>query len=183
MNCIHCGRDIPDVARVCPYCGRAVQGNIPAAPGPQATWQQQPPQTTYAPPYTPAAATYAPAYQTPLPAHLPSGNDPAALPHVQGWNWGGFFLSWMWALGHERITAAAIILITSFVPFVRWGFKIYFGIKGNELAWTHRRFRDLDEFRSVQRAWMIWGAVAFGLSMLFWAFYFTMMIVGSMSNF
>jgi hypothetical protein len=159
--CTGCGKEIAPSAAMCGACGRAVQtaGNAgmhtfapPAIHGPQAV-----------PVYY---ATTAP----PLPAYLVSGNDPEALPLLNGWNWGGFFLSWMWCLAHERISTGVLILVLGIIPglgtLVRWGFKIYLGVKGNELAWSSRRFRDINEFNDIQRAWTVWGIVIFVISII-----------------
>jgi len=167
--CTGCGKAIEPFAAACNWCGRDVRAAKTAA------------MHTFAPPATPAPQTVPQYYAPPaplLPAYLPSGNDPEALPKLTGWNWGGFFLSWMWCLSHERISTGVVILVASIIPglgtLVRWGFKIYLGVKGNELAWSSRRFRDLSEFHDIQRAWTVWGIVTFTVSMIFFILFIGM---------
>lgn len=118
----------------------------------------------------------------PVPAYLPSGNDPEALPQVKGWNWGGFFLSWIWAISHERVGTGVVIFLASILPgiglIVRWGYKIYFGIKGNELAWSSRRFENIKQFQETERAWAIFGGIVFGLNIVTLVIYFLFATLG-----
>ena len=67
-----------------------------------------------------------------------------------GWNWGAFWLHWIWGIGNT--------VWLSFVVFALgliW--SIVLGIKGNEWAWQGRRFDSIEHFRQVQRVWMYWG--------------------------
>lgn len=82
----------------------------------------------------------------------------AAVPaEIQGWNWGGFLLSWIWGIGNNVLIA----LVALIVPF--WG--IYLGIKGNELAWQNKRWDSVEHFKATQRKWAIAGLVVLGLSL------------------
>ena len=38
-----------------------------------------------------------------------------------------------------------------------------FLIKGNEIAWKNRRFRNTAEFKAVQKKWFIWGCWVYGI--------------------
>ena len=44
---------------------------------------------------------------------------------------------------------------------------IIFLIKGNELAWKNRKFKDIEQFKDVQKKWNIWGYTIFILSFMF----------------
>lgn len=77
------------------------------------------------------------------------------------WNWGAFFLSWIWGIGHSVwIALLALIgplgLIMMFV----------LGVKGNEWAWQYRKFESVDQFKAVQKAWAKWGVILFILELV-----------------
>ena len=96
---------------------------------------------------------------------LPSGNDPAMLPQLTGLNWGAALLSWIWLIPIKPLWAGIAFLVGVVIPFGAFGIMGYLLIKGNELAWTHRPFRDVDEFRAVQSAWLKWGVTLLIVSM------------------
>ena len=158
--CRACGQPAPVGAAFCPYCGCASPTQAAQAPqaAPQAGWQQQPPQ-----PYG-AYPAYSP---------LPSGNDPAMLPHVQGWNWGAFVISWIWAFSHRLpgwgvgilvLNLASNIPVVGILPgLAAFGLSIYLGIKGNDLAWRQRPFQGVEHFRATERVWRTWGIVLFAI--------------------
>ncbi len=75
---------------------------------------------------------------------------------LKGWNWGAFFLNWIWGLGNSTFIA-----LLMFVPFVNIIMVFVLGAKGNKWAWQNRIWRDIDHFRSVQRKWAIAGAIVF----------------------
>ena len=121
----------------------------------------------------------------PTPLASPSGNDPALLDAVRGWNWGAFLLPMPWAFGHRlwawgtALFAAVLAspLIAMFAMFAGWftmwihfalmvfcplfylGVGIYLGMRGNELAWRVGHNRGLDHFRAVERVWRNWGII------------------------
>lgn len=81
----------------------------------------------------------------------------AAVPEeIRGWNWGGFFLSWIWGIGNKTWIA-----FLAFVPFIGWITNIYLGIKGNELAWKNREWQDATQFKATQKKWAIAGVAVF----------------------
>lgn len=69
-----------------------------------------------------------------------------------GFNWGAFWLSWVWGLSNGVYVSLLVLIL----PIV-W--QVYLGVKGNELAWRHRRFTDVEHFYAVQRTWAKWGWV------------------------
>ena len=100
---------------------------------------------------------------------------------VKGWCWGGFLMSWIWAIGNRTwigllsaipyvglavaiwlgITdrAPAWIGLLGVTPFVGLGVTIWLGIKGRELAWKNGKWKSVKHFNRVQRAWTILGIV------------------------
>jgi hypothetical protein len=106
-------------------------------------------------PQTAVPPTAAPAGPAPAPVEWEntSGTPGAAAPpEILGWNWGAFLLTPFWAIAHQ-----VWIGLLCFVPYVGWIMSIVLGIKGSEWAWQNRRFSSAQEFRDVQRAWMLWG--------------------------
>ena len=47
---------------------------------------------------------------------------------------------------------------------------IIFLIKGNEIAWRNRKFKDIKQFKDIQRKWNIWGYTIFILFFMFIAY-------------
>lgn len=74
---------------------------------------------------------------------------------VGGWNWGAFFLTWIWSIGNS-VWIGLIALIGGPVTLI---IAIALGIKGNEWAWQNRRFESVEHFKEVQRKWAIWGII------------------------
>jgi hypothetical protein len=74
---------------------------------------------------------------------------------IKGWNWGAFFLNWIWGIGNSTYIA-----LLMFVPFVNFVMPFVLGAKGSEWAWKNRVWRDTDHFRSVQRKWA-WAGLIF----------------------
>ena len=95
----------------------------------------------------------------------PSSEIPA---EVRGWSWGAVGLNWIWGAYH-----GVWISLLIFVPFVNLIWWIVLGVKGKEWAWRNMKWVNVEEFKSVQKTWDIWGAiffflplVLFGLSLL-----------------
>ena len=74
---------------------------------------------------------------------------------LRGWNWGAFFLNWVWGLAHN--TPIALLM---FVPGVNIVMLFVLGAKGNEWAWANNAWRDVEHFKRSQRLWarVGWGA-------------------------
>lgn len=99
---------------------------------------------------------------TPSSAIMPTTSVP---PEVRRWNWGAFFLTWIWGIGNN-----VMIAFLCFVPFLGFIMPIVLGIKGGEWAWEKKRWDSLEHFQRVQR---IWAWVGLGVFLWFMA-----MIVG-----
>ncbi|GMV38244.1 MAG: hypothetical protein AMXMBFR61_27520 [Fimbriimonadales bacterium] len=89
-----------------------------------------------------------------------------ALPYqLQGkFNWGAFFLGWIWGLNHKAyitLLQIPIAALGAFIPFVPGviglAFAIWVGFKGFEWAWQSGRFQTVEHCLEVQRIWMLWG--------------------------
>lgn len=96
------------------------------------------------------------------------GHDVDEANIARGWNWGAFWLNWVWGIAHS--TWIALLM---FVPGVNLVMPFVLGWKGNAWAWRNNTWRDVEHFRRTQRIWagVGWGA-AIGLpalmALLFW---------------
>ncbi len=80
-------------------------------------------------------------------------NEPAEIPReLDRWNWGAFFLNWIWGIGNS--TWIALLM---FVPVVGFVMMFVLGARGSRWAWQNRAWRDAEHFRKTQRAWAIAG--------------------------
>jgi hypothetical protein len=95
-------------------------------------------------------------------------------PEIKEWNWGAFFLTWIWGIGN-RVWLALIALVP--VPLVGLAMMVLLGIKGNEWAWQSKKWESLEQFRHRQRIWMYWGIAAF-IAPFFFILGWILIIVG-----
>jgi hypothetical protein len=84
-----------------------------------------------------------------------------------GWNWGGFLLPYLWLIGHGRVAAGMLLMLSTGVPFfnllhfaVYPILGIYLGLNGYEQAWRHQPYHSTEQLRLRERDWAIWGFVA-----------------------
>lgn len=77
------------------------------------------------------------------------------------WNWGAFFLHWIWGLSNRVYQALLIFIpgVTLIMPFV-------LANKGNEWAWRNKRWESIEHFQHVQQKWSNWGIVIFFISII-----------------
>lgn len=80
---------------------------------------------------------------------------------IRGWNWGAFFLNWIWGLGNRTYIALAM-----FIPGVNIVIPFLLGFMGNKWAWRNREWEDVDDFLASQRRWAVAGTCLF-LLMIF----------------
>ena len=73
---------------------------------------------------------------------------------IKGWNWGAFFLNWIWSIGNN-VWIGLLALILGIIM------SIILGIKGSEWAWQNRRWESVEQFKTVQHTWAVWGVVIF----------------------
>lgn len=80
-------------------------------------------------------------------------------PEARRWNWGAFFLTWIWGIGNNVLIAFLV-----WVPLLNLVMPIILGIKGGEWAWQKKRWDSVEHFQSVQRTWA-W--IGFGVFLFF----------------
>jgi hypothetical protein len=82
-------------------------------------------------------------------------NHPAEIPpELDRWNWGAFFLNWIWGIGNSTFIA-----LLTLIPGVNFIMIFVLGARGSRWAWRNRTWRDAEQFRRTQRNWAIAGLV------------------------
>ncbi len=76
---------------------------------------------------------------------------------LEGWNWGGFLLTWVWGIGNN-VWIALVALAP--VPIVGLAVGILLGLKGNEWAWQNKKWASVEHFHKTQRIWLYLGIAA-----------------------
>ncbi|HEY0075249.1 MAG TPA: DUF1559 domain-containing protein [Abditibacteriaceae bacterium] len=82
------------------------------------------------------------------------GQNSVVPAEIQGFNWGAFFLSWIWAISHR-----AWIGLLALIPCVGLVMCFVLGFKGNEWAWRNRHYPSIADFKRAQKSWAIAGLV------------------------
>ena len=83
--------------------------------------------------------------------------------------WGGFiillclsFLTLMYIPKHTLMQLFAYAYVVFLIlSIILSPMGIIFLIKGNNLAWKNRRFESIDQFKNIQKKWLIWGCIIF----------------------
>ena len=92
---------------------------------------------------------------TPHAPGLAPGLSREIPPDLDRWNWGAFFLNWIWGFGNRTPIALVCLL-----PFVGLVMMFVLGAKGSAWAWGKGGWTSAEHFRRVQRRWAIWGALS-----------------------
>jgi hypothetical protein len=81
--------------------------------------------------------------------------DPRTVPgEIDRWNWGAFFLNWIWGIGN----GTPIALLT-LIPGLGVIMLFVLGVKGSSWAWRNKRWDSIAHFKRVQRNWAIAGFI------------------------
>jgi hypothetical protein len=85
-----------------------------------------------------------------------SGQGATAVvpPEISGLNWGAFLLNWIWGLGNKTYIA-----LLALIPFLNVIMIFVLLFKGNEWAWRNKAWESIEQFKSVQKKWAIWGLI------------------------
>lgn len=131
---------------------------------------------------------------TPLTSPLESSNGQATREfpaELNKFNWGAFFLSWIWGIGHG-VWIALLIFLFNFFPMIAsligllitsivgegigsivtsiltivslviiFGFLIWLGRNGNRLAWKAGRVKDIESYKKAEKTWALVGFLLF----------------------
>ena len=88
-------------------------------------------------------------------AHGTEQQMPTEIPReLDRWNWGAFFLNWIWGIGNSTYIA-----LLALIPGINIVMMVVLGLKGSRWAWRNRYWKDAEHFRITQRRWAQWGAV------------------------
>lgn len=94
-------------------------------------------------------------------------------------NWGAFFLNWIWGLGNKTYITL-LIFLGSIIPILNFvaplALCIWFGVEGNKWAWKNKRFLSIEHFHSYQKKWAVAGITLFIVGILFYAALFALII-------
>ncbi len=82
---------------------------------------------------------------------------------IDRWNWGAFFLNWIWGIGN----GTPIALLT-LIPGFGLIMLFVLGVKGSSWAWRNKRWDSVAHFKRVQRRWAIAGLIVWvaGIALL-----------------
>jgi len=116
------------------------------------------------PPSTPPGGPTPPPQPPPnsfVPPTNTSGTGGPVPEEIKGWNWGAFWLHFIWGIAHN-----VWLSLLYFCLGIIW--MIVLGIKGNEWAWQQRQFDSVEQFKQTQAAWAKWGWIVFGVLVVFY---------------
>lgn len=95
------------------------------------------------------------------------GNNLKTPSGLKKWNWGAFFLTWIWGLGN-----GTFIPLLSLLPILNFIMPFYLGINGHRIAWESRYWSDVASCNRTQRKWGILGLVLHGVLIAILVFHF-----------
>ncbi len=102
---------------------------------------------------------------------LDNGNYDIELEkELKRFNWGAFFLNWIWGIGNKSYLPFLVFIPFGIIPIlgpiINICLVIWFGMKGNEWAWQNKNWDSLEHFRRVQRSWAKWALIVQGIFMV-----------------
>ena len=136
--CRNCGNEVSTGMRYCPKCGTELP--------------------------TPKTNHLNSVIKRDHPSKNTSGQGSLAVvpPEIKGWNWGAFFLWWIWGIGNN--------VYISFLTLVPYAGQIVMpfvlGAKGNEWAWKHKRWDSIKHFQVVQWKWATAGFIGLAIGLV-----------------
>ena len=168
-------------APIPPLPGASAPIPPPSAPpaGPPASgYPQQAPQQAYGygqqpmgqQPYGYGPPTMSPQEAATLGPPLPAGQtyEPGRgelysvlPPSLKKWNWGAFWLNWIWGIGNQSYKA-----FYCFIPFFSFYWIFVCGSRGNEWAWQNKMWRSVQHFKDNQHTWALIAWIYIGVSFI-----------------
>ena len=138
MKCPFCMEDVEDnsekcalcnseLVKPCPFCMEKIQADALKCKHCGSMLNAAQPQQQVQPPIQPH-------HQPPVMEQSKSSLPPEAA----GWCGGGFFLSWIWAIGNSTWTG-----LLALVPVVNFVMMFVLGAKGREWAWKNKQWQSV----------------------------------------
>lgn len=102
------------------------------------------------------------------------------VPKLRRWNWGAFWLTWIWAVGNKvwfGLLLIPLFLYISlllpnikelmeeglwwiiFLPAIYMLLWLYIAVHGDKLAWEKTKVRSIAEFKKTQHKWAVAGFI------------------------
>lgn len=103
-----------------------------------------------------------PPMMPPLPAAQPQPVKQPLPAELHRWNWGAFWLNWVWGLGNNTPRA-----LMCFIPIYGIYETFLLGKNGNQWAWQNKSWASVEQFKQTQRNWAIAGWALLLASVLF----------------
>ena len=75
-------------------------------------------------------------------------NSDIPIENIKGWNWGAFWLTWLWGIGNK-----SWLTFWALIPYFNILWMFVCGFKGNEWAWKNKNWTNFEEFTRVQKKW------------------------------
>jgi hypothetical protein len=98
-------------------------------------------------------------------------------PEIRGWNWGAFFLNWIWGIGNS-----VWIALLALIPWVGFVMAFVLGAKGSEWAWAAKKWDSVEHFKRTQRTWAIAGLIIFLLGVAISILYIVIVILAAATS-
>jgi hypothetical protein len=64
------------------------------------------------------------------------------------WNWGAFFMTWIWGLGNKTYIA-----LLGLIPVVNIVMAFVLGARGSGWAWKNKKWESVEQFTRIQGLW------------------------------
>ena len=71
---------------------------------------------------------------------------------VKKWNWGAFWMSWIWGLGNKTYIA-----LLGLIPVVNLVMAFVLGARGSGWAWKNKKWESVEQFTRIQGLWAAFG--------------------------
>lgn len=104
-------------------------------------------------------------------------NDNEIPEEIKHWNWGAFFLGYLWGIGND-----VWISLLSVIPLVNIVMAFILGANGNRWAWESRLWPDTYRFQKRQKGWAVWGIVLFCLGVLYFGIAIMVSVLTTLNN-
>jgi hypothetical protein len=152
MYCKNCGNQLSAEAQFCDNCGTPTGKNVPLSKSVHGSGEKNSSGTSV----------------------VRDGSIPW---EIRGWNWGAFFLNWIWGLGNDTYIA-----LLALIPIVNIVMIFVLGARGNEWAWRNGHWDSIEHFKAVQKRWAVASLIIFGISVAIMVLAIIVIIASSSSN-